>query len=111
MQSETFRSRPLTRDELEGLPPSGCSEDQLPAVPVYLLLDAALLSEWVPQELSRETRRRYFELGKQLREYQLATYTVENADMEVLRHVFGRVNTSGKPMTRDEVFDAIVGAI
>ena len=36
MKTETFRSRPLTRDELEGLPPSGCSEDQLPAVPVYL---------------------------------------------------------------------------
>ncbi|MBX3201231.1 MAG: DUF262 domain-containing protein [Labilithrix sp.] len=110
MQKETFRSRPLTRDELEGLPPSGASEDQLPAVPVYLLLDAALLSEWVPQELSRETRRRYFDLGKQLREYQLAAYTVENADTEVLRIVFGRVNTSGKPMTRDEVFDAIVGS-
>ncbi|HVH41992.1 MAG TPA: hypothetical protein VM925_06600, partial [Labilithrix sp.] len=69
-----------------------------------------MLSEWVPQELSRETRRRYFDLGKQLREYQVATYTVENADMEVLRNVFGRVNTSGKPMTRDEVFDAIVGS-
>jgi len=110
MQTGTFRSRPLTRDELDGLPPSGCSDNQLPAVPVYLLLDAALLSEWVPQELSRETRRRYFDLGKHLREYQLATYTVENADLEVLRDVFGRLNTSGKPMTRDEVFDAIVGS-
>lgn len=110
MRTETFRTRQLTRDELEGVPPSGCSEDELPAVPVYLLLDAAALSEWVPQELSRETRRRYFDLGKQLREYQLAAYTVENADTEVLRIVFGRVNTSGKPMTRDEVFDAIVGS-
>lgn len=28
----------------------------------------------------------------------------------MLRIVFGRVNASGKPMTRDEVFDAIVGS-
>lgn len=110
MQTGTFKSKPLTRSEREGTPPVGAKEDQLPPVPVYLLLDAALLSEWVPQELSRETRRRYFELGKQIREYQLAAYLVENADVSVLREVFGRLNTLGKAMTREEVFDAIVGS-
>lgn len=77
---------------------------------MYLLLDAASLSEWVPQSLSLEQKRRYYELGKQLREYQLAVYMVEDADLDVLREVFDRVNTTGKPMRREEVFDALVGS-
>jgi len=110
MGADAFKSRPLSNDELEGMPPTDVADDSLPPVPVYLLLDAALLGEWVPRELSREVRRRYFELGKQLREYQLAAYMVEDANVEVLRRIFDRVNNSGKKMTRDEVFDAIIGS-
>ena len=64
----------------------------------------------MPAERPRETKRAYFDLGKQLREYQLPLYEVDGADEETLRHVFDRVNTSGRPMQRDEVFNALVGS-
>ncbi len=49
-------------------------------------------------------------MGKRLREYKVAVYVVEGDDVEVLREVFDRVNSSGKPLNRDEVFDALVGS-
>ncbi|MEZ4336504.1 MAG: hypothetical protein R3B82_07750 [Sandaracinaceae bacterium] len=60
--------------------------------------------------MSIEDRRRYFELGKRVREYRLGLYVVEHADIEALRHVFDRINTTGKAMRRDEVFDALIGS-
>lgn len=92
-----------------GRPPTQKGEG-LPQVPLYLVLDAASLSAWVPPWLSLEDRRRYFELGKRIREYKLGLYVVEHADIEALRHVFDRVNTTGKAMSRDEVFDALIGS-
>ena len=109
MQREEVLTRPLTPDELEPRPPRQ-KGDELPQVPLYLVLDAASLSEWVPQWLSREDRRRYFELGKRIREYRLGLYVVEGADIDALRHVFDRINSTGKAMRRDEVFDALIGS-
>jgi hypothetical protein len=109
MDRGEFRSRALKRAELDATSPilEGAG---LPAVPLHLVLDAATLSEWVPQGLSRDVKRRYFELGTRIREYKLGLYVVEDADMDVLRHVFDRVNTTGKQMERDEVFDALIGS-
>jgi len=109
MEYDEFRSRPLKRHEVDATPPS-LESGQPPPVPLHLLLDAATLSEWVPQGLARELRRKYFELGTRIREYKLGLYVVEDASMEVLRHVFDRVNTTGKQMRRDEVFDALIGS-
>ncbi|MBZ0120601.1 MAG: DUF262 domain-containing protein [Sandaracinaceae bacterium] len=109
MEHEQFVSRPLTRDELDAAPPA-LEGGALPQVPVYLLLDAASLSEWVPQAMPREQKRLYFELGKRMREYTLGFYVVEHAEMDALRHVFDRINTSGKSMRREEVFDALIGS-
>lgn len=109
IEREQVLSRPLTPDELEGRSPSAQGEG-LPQVPLHLVLDAATLSAWVPSWLPLEDRRRYFELGRRVREYRLGLYVVEHADIEALRHVFDRVNTSGKSMKRDEVFDALVGS-
>ena len=109
MQNEAVRTRPLTLEELEPRAPRHTA-DELPQVPLYLVLDAALLSEWVPSWLSLEERRRYFELGKRIREYRLGLYIVEAADIDALRHVFDRVNTTGRSMLREEVFDALVGS-
>lgn len=109
MEHERFVSRPLTREELEAAPPA-LEAGVLPPVPVYLLLDAASLSEWVPQAMPREQKRLYFELGKRLREYTLGFYVVEHAEIDALRHVFDRINTSGKSMRREEVFDALIGS-
>lgn len=109
MAGDVFRARPLRASEVDGTPPM-LDGDQLPEVPLHVVVDAASLSEWVPQELSRESKRRYFELGARIREYKLGTYIVEDADIDVLRRIFDRVNTSGKSMTRDAVFDALLGS-
>lgn len=109
LQREEVHTRPLTPEELEPRAPNQKS-DELPEVPLYLVLDAASLSEWVPQWLSLEDRRRYYELGKRIREYRLGLYVVEGADVDVLRHVFDRVNSTGKQMRREEVFEALIGS-
>jgi hypothetical protein len=109
IEREQVLTRALTPDELEGRPPTE-TDGGLPQVPLHLVLDAASLSGWVPPWLSLEDRRRYFELGKRIREYRLGLYVAEHADVEALRHVFDRVNTTGKAMRREEVFDALIGS-
>jgi len=84
--------------------------DTPPALPVHLALDAVTLSEWVPPSLPREIRARYFEVGKRLREYLVPIYVIEGDDIEILRSVFDRTNSTGKALTRDEVFEALVGS-
>lgn len=109
VEDDAFRYRTLRAEERDGKP-AVAPDGRAPDVPLYVVLDATALSEWVPAELPRETKRAYFDLGKQLREYQLPLYEVDGADEETLRHVFDRVNTSGRPMQRDEVFNALVGS-
>ncbi len=81
-----------------------------PPMPLHLALDAAALSEWVPPALAREQKRRYFDVGKRLREALIPIYVIEGDDIEALRVVFDRVNSAGHALTRDEVFDALVGS-
>ena len=109
MATNAFVIRQLSQADVDGEAPAATG-DALPAAPLYLVRDAATLSEWVPRALPRETKRQYFELGKRLREYTVALYVVEQADLDVLRRVFDRANTSGKPMQREEVFHALVGS-
>lgn len=108
IEEGTVISRRLTSDEIEGLPPP--SADRLPPVPLHLVLDAAILSGWVPGWMPIDQRRRYYELGKRIREHKLGLYIVEHADIDALRHVFDRVNTTGRSMGRDDVFDALIGS-
>lgn len=110
IEREEVVSRPLTPDEIEGRPPLLREDEGLPPVPLYLVLDAALLSAWVPSWMSIENKRRYFELGKRIREHKLGLYIVEHAEIDALRHVFDRINSTGKSMRRDEVFDALIGS-
>lgn len=112
IEREEVVSRPLRPDEIEGRPPPGRQDEDegLPQVPLHLVLDAALLSAWVPAWMSIEDKRRYFELGKRIREHKLGLYVVEHAEIDALRHVFDRINSTGKPMRRDEVFDALIGS-
>ncbi|NVB43071.1 DUF262 domain-containing protein [Pseudenhygromyxa sp. WMMC2535] len=107
IEREEVISRPLTPDEIEGRPPQR-EGTGLPQVPLHLVLDAALLSAWVPPWMSLEDKRRYFELGKRIREHKLGLYIVEHAEIDALRHVFDRVNSTGKSMRRDEVFNALI---
>jgi hypothetical protein len=105
---EEFRLRPQSRVE-QGSLQAGKNEPY-PPLPLYLALDATALSEWVPPDLPRDVKRRYFEVGRRLREYPLPIYVVEGEDLEVLRHVFDRTNSTGKSLTREDVFDALVGS-
>jgi hypothetical protein len=81
-----------------------------PSLPMHLALDAVTLGEWIPPSLPREIKQRYYEVGKRLREYLVPIYVIEGDDVEVLRRVFDRTNSAGKPLTRDAVFDALVGS-
>ena len=46
-------------------------------------------------------------LGGALRDYQVPAYIVENNDDRVLREVFDRVNSAGKPIRRAAIFHAL----
>lgn len=47
------------------------------------------------------------DLGGALRDYKVPAYVVEGDDERLLREVFDRVNSAGKPMTRAQVFHAL----
>ncbi|MGH8543767.1 MAG: DUF262 domain-containing protein, partial [Gammaproteobacteria bacterium] len=90
------------------------SDGVLPSewVPLPLLLDAATLGEWILGWKHRESRdltRAVFEAGKRLREYRVPLYIIDAEERDVLREIFFRVNKAGKPLTWDEVHDALYG--
>ncbi len=109
MASDKFVVRALKKNERSpvGLMGEGAVP---PALPMHMALDAVTLSEWVPSALQRETKVRYYEVGKRLREYLVPIYVVEGDDIDILRNVFDRTNSTGKSLTREEVFDALVGS-
>lgn len=81
-------------------------------VPIPLLLDASALQEWMMTWSHRtdpDLRRIVFEVGKRLREYRVPVYVIDTDDEDVLRSIFHRVNNTGKPLTWDEVHDALYG--
>ena len=104
-----FQYRQSRRGELD-LPPVVTTAVASPVLPLTHALDATTLSEWVPHGLSREAKRLYFDLGKRLREYPIPIYVVESDDVDALREVFDRINSAGKRLTRDDVFDALIGS-
>src|SRR5690606_24025111 len=113
IEREEVVSRPLTPDEIEGRPPSRREEGEdegVPQVPLHLVLDAAVPSAWAASWTSLEDKRRGFELGERLRGDKLGRYVVERADSGGVGHVFDRINSPGKPMRREEVFDAVIGS-
>ena len=84
-------------------------------LPLTALLDSAQLSEWVhnwPHSKHRELRAKIFEAGTRIREYKLPLYSVDVAEneVEVLREIFQRVNTSGRPLQWRVIHDALYGA-
>jgi hypothetical protein len=109
MVSESFVVRALKKNERGPVALAGDGAVP-PALPMHMALDAVTLSEWVPPALPREIKLRYYEVGRRLREYLVPIYVVEGDDTETLRNIFDRTNSTGKSLTRDEVFDALVGS-
>lgn len=80
-------------------------------LPVYDAADTERLLEWVHQEnVGDELRRTAFAVGKRLRQYEVPLYIVETDEEDVLREIFDRINSTGKTLTRAEVFDALHGS-
>lgn len=89
---------------------SGSARARGLAVPLVELLDSADLSEWVTAlELRGADARRVFELGRQVREYQVPAYVIEADDEAAVRRIFQRANTSGKRLSADEIFTGLHG--
>jgi len=82
-------------------------------VPVSRLLDAAALGEWIVESWDHGNdpalRRIVFEAGKRLREYRVPYYVIETPDEEVAKTIFDRVNSKGRPLDREDVFNALFG--
>lgn len=81
-------------------------------VPITQLLDASALSEWVFNwEYSNNQffRKAVFEAGARIRRYEIPLYIVEADEEDLLREIFYRINTAGKPMEWTEVHDALFG--
>jgi len=80
-------------------------------LPMYDAADTERLLEWVHQEgAGEELRRVAFAVGKRLRQYEVPLYVVETDEEDVLREIFDRINSTGKTLTRAEVFDALHGS-
>lgn len=80
-------------------------------IPIREVHDSARLLAWAHEhELAGVTLATVLDLSKRLREYQAPAYIVEGADEAVLRQIFDRSNSSGKPLTAAEIFNALHGA-
>lgn len=80
------------------------------SVPVRVALESRSLVSWLrhnsdemePEDLDVADR-----LGGALRDYKVPAYIVTGDNQELLREVFDRVNSAGRPITRAEVFHAL----
>ncbi len=81
-------------------------------LPMNRVLDSESLMQWLFEHASthRERRDRAIQLGKRVREFEIPAYLVQTDDESILREVFGRINSAGKKLKVDEVFDALHGA-
>ncbi|MEV8436175.1 DUF262 domain-containing protein [Actinosynnema sp. NPDC051121] len=80
------------------------------SMPVRDALETKSLLNWLRIH-EEELEPRDFDvadrLGGVLREYKVPVYIVTDNDQNVLREVFDRVNSSGKPISRAQVFHAL----
>lgn len=80
------------------------------AIPVRELLESRRLLAWLREnddDLEPEDLETADELSGAIRDYRISAYIVEGDDEALLREVFDRVNSAGKPMTRAQVFHAL----
>jgi Protein of unknown function DUF262 len=79
-------------------------------LPASRLADTATLLRWM-RENSEWLTQQQLDLAdraaKALREYQIPTYVVRSDDEQPLLEIFTRMNTTGKRLTKSEVFQAL----
>lgn len=81
----------------------------LPAylLPLRLACDTAALLRWLRGVEDDVLVERATEAGKKLREYQVPCYVVETEDERVVREIFDRLNTAGRPLDATAIFNAL----
>jgi hypothetical protein len=82
-------------------------------LPMNVVLDSEQLLSWLDRYPGRvehpEHTRAALRLGKAIREYQIPAYIVDADEEKTLRVIFERLNSAGKPLRQDEVFNALHG--
>ncbi|GAA1717823.1 DUF262 domain-containing protein [Fodinicola feengrottensis] len=79
-------------------------------IPVSKLLDTRTYLRWVRDNrewLTEDNLSLGDSAAKAIREYQIPTYVVTSADEEPLVEIFARMNSQGKRLRKDEVFQAL----
>jgi hypothetical protein len=81
-------------------------------LPMNQVLDSERLMHWMFAHVMKHPGRRdlAIQLGKRIREYEIPAYLVRTDDESILREIFGRINSAGKKLKENEVFDALHGA-
>lgn len=80
------------------------------SIPVREALETRSLLNWLRRhddELESEDFDLADRLGGALRDYKIPAYIVSGNDQALLREVFDRVNSAGKPISRAQVFHAL----
>ncbi|MFC4051189.1 DUF262 domain-containing protein [Actinomadura syzygii] len=81
-------------------------------IPVREAMETRTLQAWLRNhwdELTPEDYDTADQLVGQLRDYRIPAYIVNEEDQALLREVFDRVNSAGKPISRAQVFHALFG--
>lgn len=80
------------------------------SIPVREALETRTLLQWLrahADELEEDDYDIADRLGGALRDYEIPAYVVAGESQDVLREVFDRVNSAGKPISRAQVFHAL----
>lgn len=79
-------------------------------MPLRALGDIRRLGRWLRDcDLSEAEQGHLEEVQQRILDYEIPVYVVETDDMDALRGVFARLNSTGVRMRADEVFQALLG--
>lgn len=71
-------------------------------------VDSEGLLEWLAaRSLSVDARKRAIQLGARLKEYRVPVWVVETSDESAIREIFGRLNSLGKKLKPEQIFEAL----
>ncbi len=102
-----IRYDPLTH---QFLPARTGADDRRRLVPLQALGDLRRLGHWLRDcDLDEETQSRVEAVQQRILDYELPAYLLETDDVDALRGVFARLNSTGVRMRADEVFQALLG--
>lgn len=96
----------LDSDELIRVPAGAAWPPR--TVPLFRSFDSVELMTWANEHgLDAASTRRALEIGKAIREYRVPAYIVIAEAEETARLIYDRVNSSGKALTKADVFKAL----